>query len=57
MRCPICGLQSQTTNIIFPTHTSFTYNANGDLVYYTDIIYVPPGYWVTKRYEWDRRLK
>ncbi len=37
--CPICGRESESTDIICPHHSSITYDSNGRVILYSDFIF------------------
>ena len=36
--CPVCGLPSNSTSIICPTHVVITINSKGEIIDYADIV-------------------
>jgi len=46
MLCPICGMESKSTSVICPKHTSITYDKDGKVISWNDydfITYLPDG--------------
>jgi hypothetical protein len=47
MLCPICGKEMTSTGATCYDHIAFTYDLNGKLVGYTDLVEVARGQWQT----------